>query len=147
MRADHPLASRLSIDYDEVSRYPILTQSGPLPKGADVDAAVNAGLVHGHRHTHLGRSRAGQASESRCGGDPTLMALARTLAPEDGQIFDVILLDPDLRRRTRCLDLLGAREDQIEAVSLGEEKPRCSEGNEGCWSQNRRDDMLYTGEF
>ena len=39
MRADHPLASRLSIDYDEVSRYPILTQSGPLPKGADVDAA------------------------------------------------------------------------------------------------------------
>ena len=47
----------------------------------------------------------------------------------------------------KMLALLGAREDQIEAVSLGEEKPRCSEGNEGCWSQNRRDDMLYTGEF
>ena len=45
------------------------------------------------------------------------------------------------------LMLLGAREDQLEAVSLGEEKPRCSEANEGCWSQNRRDDMLYTGEF
>ena len=47
----------------------------------------------------------------------------------------------------KMLALLGAREDQIEAVSLGEEKPRCSEGNKGCWSQNRRDDMLYTGEF
>lgn len=47
----------------------------------------------------------------------------------------------------KMLTLLGARDDQIEAVSLGEEKPRCSEANEGCWSQNRRDDMLYTGEF
>lgn len=53
--------------------------------------------------------------ESRCGGDPTLMALARTLAPEDGPIFDVILRDPDLRRRTRCLDLIGAREDDVFA--------------------------------
>ncbi|KPL54136.1 LysR family transcriptional regulator [Prosthecomicrobium hirschii] len=39
MRADHPLASRLSVDFEEVTRYPILTQSGPLPRGADVDAA------------------------------------------------------------------------------------------------------------
>jgi DNA-binding transcriptional LysR family regulator len=39
MRADHPLASKLAVDFDEVSRYPLLTQSGPLPKGADVDAA------------------------------------------------------------------------------------------------------------
>ena len=43
--------------------------------------------------------------------------------------------------------LLGAREDQVEAVSLGEEKPRCSEAGESCWSKNRRDDMLYTGEY
>ena len=47
----------------------------------------------------------------------------------------------------KMLALLGAREEQIEAVSLSEEKPRCSEGNEACWSKNRRDDMLYTGEF
>jgi DNA-binding transcriptional LysR family regulator len=39
MRADHPLASKLAVDFDEVARYPILTQSGPLPKGTDVDAA------------------------------------------------------------------------------------------------------------
>jgi len=40
MRADHPLANKLAVDFDEVSRYPVLTQSGPLPKGAaDADAA------------------------------------------------------------------------------------------------------------
>ena len=47
----------------------------------------------------------------------------------------------------KMLLLLGAREEQVEAVSLGEEKPRCSEAGEACWSKNRRDDMLYTGEF
>ncbi len=47
----------------------------------------------------------------------------------------------------KALVLLGANDGQIEAVSLGEEKPRCTEQNEGCWAQNRRDDMLYAGEF
>jgi DNA-binding transcriptional LysR family regulator len=41
MRADHPLANKLADDFDEVSRYPILTQFGPLPKGADFDAAFS----------------------------------------------------------------------------------------------------------
>lgn len=47
----------------------------------------------------------------------------------------------------KALLLLGAKEDQIEAVSLGEEKPRCTDHGEDCWAQNRRDDMLYTGEY
>ena len=47
----------------------------------------------------------------------------------------------------KMLVLLGAREAQIEAVSLGEEKPKCTEHGETCWAQNRRDDMLYSGEF
>ncbi len=47
----------------------------------------------------------------------------------------------------RALMLLGAREDQLEAVSLGEEKPACTEATESCWAQNRRSDMLYSGEF
>ena len=42
MRADHPLANKLAVDFDELSRYPILTQTGPLPKGADSDAAFAA---------------------------------------------------------------------------------------------------------
>ncbi len=47
----------------------------------------------------------------------------------------------------QALMLLGARESQIEAVSLGEEKPRCTERTEPCFAENRRSDMLYTGEF
>jgi peptidoglycan-associated lipoprotein len=47
----------------------------------------------------------------------------------------------------RALLLLGAKEAQIEAVSLGEEKPVCTDHAEGCWSKNRRDDMLYSGEY
>ena len=47
----------------------------------------------------------------------------------------------------RMLVLMGAREPQIEPVSLGEEKPRCSEQTEACWAENRRGDLLYGGEY
>jgi peptidoglycan-associated lipoprotein len=47
----------------------------------------------------------------------------------------------------RMLVLMGASESQVEPVSLGEEKPRCTDHAEGCWSQNRRSDMLYGGEY
>jgi peptidoglycan-associated lipoprotein len=47
----------------------------------------------------------------------------------------------------RMLLLLGGREEQIEAVSLGEEKPRAAGSSEEAWAQNRRSDMLYPGEY
>ena len=47
----------------------------------------------------------------------------------------------------RALTLLGAKENQIESVSLGEEKPVCTEHAEDCWAKNRRADMLYSGEY
>jgi peptidoglycan-associated lipoprotein len=47
----------------------------------------------------------------------------------------------------QALMLLGAREAQIESVSLGEEKPRCEDRTETCYAENRRGDMLYAGEF
>ena len=47
----------------------------------------------------------------------------------------------------KALMLLGAKEAQLESVSLGEEKPVCAEQTESCWAQNRRGDMLYSGEF
>ena len=47
----------------------------------------------------------------------------------------------------RMLVLMGATDSQVEPVSLGEEKPRCTEHTETCWSQNRRSDMLYSGEY
>ena len=47
----------------------------------------------------------------------------------------------------QALLLLGAKESQIESVSLGEEKPRCDDASEACYAENRRGDMLYSGEF
>jgi peptidoglycan-associated lipoprotein len=47
----------------------------------------------------------------------------------------------------RVLVLMGARESQIEPVSLGEEKPHCTEQTEACWAENRRGDLLHSGEF
>ncbi len=47
----------------------------------------------------------------------------------------------------RMLMLLGARDDQVEAVSLGEEKPRAQGSTEEAYAENRRSDMLYRGEF
>ena len=47
----------------------------------------------------------------------------------------------------KMLTLLGARDDQIESVSLGEEKPVCTAASEDCYAKNRRGDMLYSGEY
>ena len=45
----------------------------------------------------------------------------------------------------QMMQLLGVRADQVEPVSFGEEKPRCTEAAESCWSQNRRGDIVYQG--
>ena len=42
----------------------------------------------------------------------------------------------------RSLTLLGAKEDQLESVSLGEEKPKNAGHDDGAWAENRRGDML-----
>lgn len=41
------------------------------------------------------------------------------------------------------MKLLGTADNQVETVSFGEEKPRCTEQDESCWSQNRRSDIVY----
>jgi peptidoglycan-associated lipoprotein len=47
----------------------------------------------------------------------------------------------------RAMLLLGAKEVQIESVSLGEEKPRATGKDEASYAENRRGDILYNGEF
>ena len=43
----------------------------------------------------------------------------------------------------KMLVLGGAKSDQLESVSYGEEKPRASGHEEASWSQNRRTDLNY----
>lgn len=47
----------------------------------------------------------------------------------------------------KMVTLLGGREDQVESVSLGEEKPKNDGHDETAWAENRRADILYSGEF
>ncbi len=42
--------------------------------------------------------------------------------------------------------LLGVQEAQIESVSFGEEKPQATGTDENAYSQNRRDDIVYSVE-
>lgn len=45
-----------------------------------------------------------------------------------------------------AMTLSGAKDSQIEAVSLGEEKPRATGHDEASWAENRRTDIRYQGE-
>jgi peptidoglycan-associated lipoprotein len=47
----------------------------------------------------------------------------------------------------KALLLLGAKDNQVESVSLGEEKPACTDHAENCWWKNRRGDIQYSGEY
>ncbi len=47
----------------------------------------------------------------------------------------------------RMLILLGAKEEQVESVSLGEEKPKAQGSTDEAYAENRRDDILYAGEY
>jgi len=37
----------------------------------------------------------------------------------------------------------GISADRVKTVSLGKEKPFCTESNEACWQQNRRGHFVY----
>ena len=43
----------------------------------------------------------------------------------------------------KSLAALGVSDGQMEAVSLGKEKPKASGSNEEAWAQNRRADIVY----
>ncbi|NRR31365.1 peptidoglycan-associated lipoprotein Pal [Oxalobacteraceae bacterium] len=43
----------------------------------------------------------------------------------------------------KAMTTLGVPESQIEAVSLGKEKPKATGSNEEAWAQNRRADIVY----
>jgi peptidoglycan-associated lipoprotein len=43
----------------------------------------------------------------------------------------------------KSLSLLGIPESQMEAVSLGKEKPKALGSDEAAWTENRRADIVY----
>lgn len=80
--------------------------------------------------------------------NPTMKMLIQGNADERGsREYNLALGQKRADAVRKALALLGAKEAQIESVSLGEEKPRCTDASEDCYAQNRRGDMLYSGEF
>jgi peptidoglycan-associated lipoprotein len=43
----------------------------------------------------------------------------------------------------RAMAALGVSDNQMEAVSLGEEKPKATGSDEAAWAENRRADIVY----
>jgi len=80
--------------------------------------------------------------------NPAMKMLLQGNADERGsREYNLALGQKRAEAVKKALLLLGAREEQLEAVSLGKEKPACTESTEECWGKNRRSDMLYSGEF
>ncbi|MGE5028298.1 MAG: peptidoglycan-associated lipoprotein Pal [Betaproteobacteria bacterium] len=46
----------------------------------------------------------------------------------------------------KMMNVMGVPDSQIETVSFGEEKPRATCHDDSCWKENRRSDIVYSGE-
>ncbi|MEC8023048.1 MAG: OmpA family protein [Myxococcota bacterium] len=46
-------------------------------------------------------------------------------------------------RSKRYLSTLGVSDSSLSVMSYGEERPTCTQSNEGCWSQNRRAEFIF----
>ena len=80
--------------------------------------------------------------------NPKIKMLIQGNADERGsREYNVALGQKRADAVKKMLLLLGAKDEQLESVSLGEEKPRNPGHDEAAWAENRRDDMLYSGEF
>ena len=87
-------------------------------------------------------------------GHPDYKALIQGNADERGsREYNLALGQKRADALKKAMQLLGAKEAQLESVSLGKEKPRDQGHDEAAWAENRRDDILYrddkrqAGEF
>jgi len=80
--------------------------------------------------------------------NPKMKMLIQGNADERGsKEYNLALGQKRSEAMKRFLKLSGVAESQLEAVSLGEERPVCTESDDSCWTRNRRGDVLYQGEF
>jgi peptidoglycan-associated lipoprotein len=63
-----------------------------------------------------------------------------------GREYNLALGNKRAESVKRALTLLGVQDQQIETVSFGKEKPRNPGSDEAAWAENRRSDIVYSGE-
>ncbi len=82
------------------------------------------------------------AQAKNLSGHASLSARVEGNADERGSSeYNLALGQRRANNTKKALVLGGARSDQIETVSFGEEKPRASGHDEASWAQNRRADI------
>ncbi|MEX8519411.1 MAG: peptidoglycan-associated lipoprotein Pal [Leptothrix sp. (in: b-proteobacteria)] len=75
---------------------------------------------------------------------PTVKAVVEGNADERGsKEYNLALGDKRAQVVVKALKVLGARDNQLEAISFGEDKPLAAGHDESAWSQNRRADVHY----
>jgi peptidoglycan-associated lipoprotein len=62
------------------------------------------------------------------------------------EAYNLALGDRRANAVREYLASLGIDTSRIKTVSYGKERPFCSESNEGCWQENRRDHFLVTAK-
>ena len=134
-------ATQTAAPFDPMSPGAIADPRSPLSKRDvyfDYDSYVIRADAQGLLATHA-KFMAAQ---------PQMKMLVQGHADERGsREYNLALGQKRAEAVKKALGLLGVGEERIEAVSLGEEKPACTESDENCWAQNRRGHLLYSGEF
>jgi peptidoglycan-associated lipoprotein len=63
---------------------------------------------------------------------------------ERGSIeYNIALGDSRANTTKNALTAAGVSANRINTISYGKERPFCTEHNEACWQQNRRDHFVY----
>jgi peptidoglycan-associated lipoprotein len=76
--------------------------------------------------------------------NPTLKVVVQGNTDERGSSeYNLALGQRRAEAVKKSMEIYGARNMQIEAVSFGKEKPRATGHDEAAWQQNRRADIVY----
>ncbi len=74
----------------------------------------------------------------------TLKVVVEGNADERGsREYNLALGNKRAQAVVQSMKLLGAKDNQMEAISYGEERPKATGHDEAAWGQNRRADIVY----
>lgn len=85
-----------------------------------------------------------QANGAYLSAHPVSKARVEGNADERGSSeYNLALGQRRANNTKKALELAGAKSDQLEAISYGEERPQAVGHDEAAWAQNRRADIKY----